>query len=119
MKSEVQVRLGLRVAGARHARGFTQEQLAERCGMTVKAISAIERGLVNVPLMTLADIAKAIGVTISELALGIDGGLPREVRTLERLLAGRPRQEQAAIVKVLTAMFDLVQESNGGSGEEK
>jgi transcriptional regulator with XRE-family HTH domain len=118
MKSEVQVRLGLRVAGARHARGFTQEQLAERCGMTVKAISAIERGLVNVPLMTLADIAKAIGVTISELTLGIDGGLPREVRNLERLLAGRPRQEQAAIVKVLTAMFDLVQESNGGSGEE-
>jgi transcriptional regulator with XRE-family HTH domain len=116
MKSDVQVRLGRRVARARGILGYTQEQLAERCGMTVKAISAIERGLVKVPLMTLADIGKAIGVSISELTLGIDGGLPREVRSVERLLAGRPRQEHAAIVKVLTAMFELVQGPRGGSG---
>jgi transcriptional regulator with XRE-family HTH domain len=113
MKPDVQVRLGRRVARARRARGYTQEQLAECCGMTVKAISAIERGLVNVPLMTLARISQELDVTIAELVLGIDGGLPREVRSLERLLAGRPRQEQAAIARLLTAMFELVQARNG------
>lgn len=108
MKSDVQSRLGHRVSALRSARGYTQEQLAERCGFTVKFISSIERGLVNVPLVSLATIAKGLGVSISELTLAIDGTLPREVRTLEQLLAGRGRKEQAAIGRVLTAMHDLL-----------
>lgn len=115
MKPDVQVRLGRRVARARRAGGYTQEQLAERCGMTVKAISAIERGLVNVPLMTLARISQGLGATIAELVLGIEGGTPREVRSLERLLAGRTRREQAAIGRVLAAMSELLDDAKDES----
>lgn len=108
MKLDVQRRLGHRVSDLRRRCGYTQERLAERCGFTVKFISSIERGKVNVPLRTMATIAAALNASISELSLGIDVAVPRQVRTLEQLLAGRPRVEQAAISRVLSAMGELL-----------
>jgi transcriptional regulator with XRE-family HTH domain len=108
MKLDVQRRLGRRVSDLRRRCGYTQERLAERCGFTVKFISSIERGKVNVPLRTMAAIAEALNASLSELALGVDVAVPREVRTLEQLLAGRPRIEQIAISRVLTAMSALL-----------
>src|SRR5687768_389875 len=101
MSADVQRKLGQRVGTLRKVRELTQEQLAERCGFTSKSISEIERGRVNVPLGTLATIARNLGVTLSEITLGVDGSVPREVRSLEQLLAGRSRKEHAAIAKVL------------------
>jgi transcriptional regulator with XRE-family HTH domain len=108
MKLDLQLRLGRRVSELRRRRRYTQEQLAERCGFTVKFISSIERGKVNVPLRTMAMIAEALSASVSELALGIDVAVPREVKTLEQLLAGRPRVQQAAITRVLAAMGELL-----------
>lgn len=110
------MRLGRRVSAIRNNRGFTQEQLAERCSFTVKSISSIERGLVNVPLATLATIARGLGVSISELTLGIDGTPPREVRTVEQFFAGRSRKEQAAVAKVLTSMAELLANAKLSAG---
>jgi transcriptional regulator with XRE-family HTH domain len=108
MKLDVQLRLGRRVSELRRRAGYTQERLAERCGFTVKYISAIERGKVNVPLRTLAALAEVLSSSVSELALGIDVAVPREVKTLDQLLAGRSRVEQAAIARVLAAMAALL-----------
>src|SRR5882757_6008278 len=105
------------MSSLRNARDLTQEQLAERCGFTVKFISSIERGLVNVPLVSLAAIARGLGVSVSELTLAIDGSLPRELRSLDQLLAGRGRKEQVAITRVLSAMGDLLVEAKKGDGD--
>jgi transcriptional regulator with XRE-family HTH domain len=108
MKADVKKRLGRRVLALRLARGYTQEQLAERCAFSGKFISAIERGRVNVPLLTLADVARGLGVTTSELTLAIDGAPPREVTSFEQLLAGRGRKEQIGIARVFTGMLTLL-----------
>jgi transcriptional regulator with XRE-family HTH domain len=118
MKSDVKKRLGRRVGVLRAARGYTQEQLAERCGFTGKFISAIERGLVNVPLVTLAKVARGLAVTISELTLATDGPLPREVKTLEQLLAGRGRKQQIGIARLFSATQALLDDAkNHDDGE--
>lgn len=111
MKLDVQGRLGERVRSLRQRRNFTQEQLAERSDFTVKYISHVERGIVNVPLMTLAIIAKALEVTISELTVGIDGALPQVARESAAIYAGRPKGEQVAIGRLLVAIDDLLKES--------
>jgi transcriptional regulator with XRE-family HTH domain len=118
MKSNVQRKLGRRVSELRGSRGYTQEQLAERSGFTVKFISSIERGLVNLPLASLAAVAQGLGVSISELTLAIDGPRPREVRTLEQLLAGRGRREQFLLSRVFTAMVDLLAEGKDDAPED-
>jgi transcriptional regulator with XRE-family HTH domain len=108
MKLDVQLRLGRRVRDLRLRRRYTQEQLAERCSFTPKYISSIERGEVNVPLLTMATIAQALHASISELTLGIDVAVPREVRALEQLLAGLPRVQQATIARMFAPLRDLL-----------
>jgi transcriptional regulator with XRE-family HTH domain len=110
---EVSKRLGRRVNAYRRARGYTQEQLAERCGFTSKFISEVERGVVNVPIGTLARIGGALATTISELTLGIDGMTPHVTRDGEAIYAGRSRGEQAAIAKILGGVEELVREAKG------
>ena len=110
---DVPKRLGRRVSSFRTTRGYTQEQLAERCGFTSKFISEVERGLVNVPIVTLAKIGNALGVSLSELTLGVDGGMPNVAREGGAIYAGRSRAEQTAIAKLLEAINELVQESKG------
>lgn len=46
----------------RLARGITQEQLADECGLSIAYISLLERGGRVAPLNTVERIANAIGV---------------------------------------------------------
>ncbi len=56
------------VREAREARGLTQAQLSERCGVPQSTISEVERGQ-NVTLATLAQIGAALGVEFRVLAV--------------------------------------------------
>ena len=47
----------------RRAAALTQEQLAERSGFTQKYISDLERGLENPTIITIYELAQALGVT--------------------------------------------------------
>lgn len=62
---------GKRVAAVRKSKGVTQQQLAERTGMSVVAIAYIETGKRWARLGTLNKIAKSLKVDIAELFKGI------------------------------------------------
>lgn len=51
----------------RHAAAMTQEQLAERSGFTQKYISDLERGLENPTIITIYELALALGITHVQL----------------------------------------------------
>jgi transcriptional regulator with XRE-family HTH domain len=51
----------------RRARGWSQEMMAEKCGLHRTYVGAIERGERNVTLETLNDLAVALGVSPAEL----------------------------------------------------
>lgn len=56
-----------RIRNIRMQSGLTQAQLAERCNVTKSLICKIEANRATIHLSLLIDIAKALGVTISEL----------------------------------------------------
>lgn len=59
--------LGARIKELRIRRALTQEELAEKTGLSVTFIGLMERG-VNLPsLKTCQKIARALGVTLDEL----------------------------------------------------
>jgi len=59
--------LGLRLRELRLKKHLTQEQLAEKTGLSVTFVGLIERG-VNIPsVKTCNKIARALGVTLDEL----------------------------------------------------
>lgn len=63
-----QPELGKRVASARRAGGFTQEELVARCGLNVRTLQRIESGAVTPRAYTLRAIADALGVEVSVLS---------------------------------------------------
>ena len=63
---------GNRLREKRNELGLSQEAFANKCGLDRTYISGIERGKRNVSLLNIGTIAKALGVTVSELTNGID-----------------------------------------------
>lgn len=72
------------VAMLRRQLGLTQEQLAERVGIDITALSRIERGTVNFTFRTFLDLAKALRVAPATLL---------KHTKFARARAGRPKAE--------------------------
>jgi transcriptional regulator with XRE-family HTH domain len=66
-KSPAAVKFGAHIRELRYARELTQEDLAERSGMNVVQISHLERGRNEAKISTILRLAKAFGITASEL----------------------------------------------------
>lgn len=60
---ELQQTFGANVRHHRKARGWTQDQLAERVGVTLETIGKVERGVVPPSFDTAERIAKALGIS--------------------------------------------------------
>jgi len=63
----VLVDFGRRVRTLRDARGWSQEELAEKAGIHRTYIGGIERGLRNVALLNIVRIAHALDLSVSDL----------------------------------------------------
>lgn len=59
--------VGRNVARLRRAKGLTQEQVAERSGFSQQYLSGLERGRRNPTVVTLYELAQALGVSHTEL----------------------------------------------------
>lgn len=99
-----------RLRELRAARGLTQELLCESAGISVDAVNRIENGTRVPTLTTLASLAKALGVEVTDLVRTTPLPAPRLPPPVERVavvLAGQSEALQEAvekIVRVLVAM---------------
>ncbi len=59
--------VGRNVARIRRDKGLTQEQLEERSGFSQHYLSGLERGLRNPTIVTIYELATALGVDFREL----------------------------------------------------
>ena len=62
---------GENLAALRLKRGLTQDQLANKTGLSVDTIGAVEQGRRWARLTTLHKLAKALGVSTDELFKGL------------------------------------------------
>jgi len=76
-------RVGQRIAELRSQRDWSQEELAEQLGRTLRHIAALELGEYNVTLGTLLRVAEVLQVDVGEL-FGPPTGVKRG--------RGRPRK---------------------------
>ena len=66
--------VGWNVKRFRQAKGLTQEQLADLSGFSQQYISGLERGRRNPTIVTLFEIAQALGVSHIELVQPTEKG---------------------------------------------
>ena len=71
MSSDPKKLLGIAIRTRRQELGWTQEKLADTCGLHWTYVGGIERGERNVSLMNIVAIARALGASIAELTKGI------------------------------------------------
>jgi transcriptional regulator with XRE-family HTH domain len=61
--------MGGAIRNARKVKGLSQESLAAESGIERAYMSGIERGMQNMSLMTLAKVAKALGISVADLVV--------------------------------------------------
>jgi transcriptional regulator with XRE-family HTH domain len=71
-KNPVLAAFGSNVRKAREKKDLTQEGLAEKANLDQTYISGIERGVRNPSILSIARLAKALSISISELSRGIE-----------------------------------------------
>lgn len=71
--SQLREKFGQRVRWLRGEHGLTQEQLAERAGISVDFLSLIERGRSSPSFENLAELADALETSVAEL-FNFEGG---------------------------------------------
>jgi transcriptional regulator with XRE-family HTH domain len=96
----IRARLGAALRGVRERQRVTQEDLAERSGLSYNFVSEIERGSVHPAVETLNRLAEALGVGIGSLFIETDHHrAPNEYQISRRELQ-RVRQALESIVEV-------------------
>lgn len=99
---------GWRVRSLRRARGFTQEDLAERSGMSVDAIRRIERGAFSPSLKTMGKLCRGFGISLRTLFETFGPTGPDEVEQVCDYLSTRSRREVQMVWRVIRAIFEPV-----------
>lgn len=64
---DIKDKIGNKIRELRHQRDLSQEQFANLCGLDRTYIAGIELGKRNVSIVNLEKIAKAFGISLSEL----------------------------------------------------
>jgi len=70
MGYDIKKGLGKKIRSLRKLKGFTQEELGDKAGISYKFIGEIERGEVNPSLDSLTSIANALSVKVKDLFPG-------------------------------------------------
>lgn len=71
MPHPLDIALGASIRIQRHVAGFSQERLAEACGVSFQQIQKYERGANRVSFSRLVQIARAMDCTVSQLTRGL------------------------------------------------
>lgn len=68
---DIRKKFGKRLRQLREERGWSQEEFADRAGLHRTYVSAVERGVRNPTLSVIERLAKAVGVSMAELIVGL------------------------------------------------
>ncbi len=70
-KNPTLLKLGKNLRKARESRGWSQEEMAARCGVHRTYVGSVERGEYNVTVLTLKKMTRTLGISIVDSLRGI------------------------------------------------
>ena len=99
---DIAKKIGTRFRALRRRRTYTQEQVAEKAGMNSTYYGRVERGEANISLELLVSIARALGLSLSDL-LDIEPEKSQEqlMADFTLLLEGASDDERKLAYKVM------------------
>ena len=98
--------LGERLKKARKDCGLTQEQLAERSGLSTRHIAKIEKGDVNPSFEVLSTLVKTLGVSFDAIFDPASEQVEADLQEIAGLYRACPEQGQRMILAAVRAMVN-------------
>lgn len=99
--------VGKRIRVARLAKGWTQEELAEKAGISPTHVSVIERAGNSVKLETFVSICCALGVSADDVLQDlVPSSVSAQTAELEKILRGQPQEVQRTVLRVVRALIE-------------
>lgn len=109
MADSLLLKIGKKLRNIRKLKGLTQEQLAERCGLSYKYLGEIERGEKNFGIQNLFKIADGLSISVADI-VNIEPEADAEENNLKAellyFLADKNPQELKKALSVLKAIFE-------------
>lgn len=93
--------IGERIAFYLAQSGLSQKELAERSGVTEAAISRYIRGLREPRAITVAAIARALGVSVNDITETDAGDLDEAFQMVARNAEDIPEERRKQLIKIL------------------
>ncbi|WP_347780766.1 helix-turn-helix domain-containing protein [Chromobacterium piscinae] len=104
-------RVGQAVARHRKALGMNQEDLAEKLGVGLEAISRLERGRIKPTLVRLLELAEVLGCSVNDLLSETSVNPGDQARYLEQLLARLKQADRQLVVDMVKQLSDRLAQS--------
>jgi transcriptional regulator with XRE-family HTH domain len=92
--------LGRRVHELRAAKTWSQEEFAHVSGLHRTYIGQIERGEKNISFGNLSKVANVLGLTLSELLIGLEDGRPLDKDSKQKSGAARKGDDASRLRKI-------------------
>ena len=101
--------LGANIAVRRRLLGMSQENLAEKVGITQQALARMEQGKIAPKLTRLPMLAEALQCTAADLVTGTGTSSPEAASRLLVALDKVPLHKQEAFVRHVWALVELME----------
>ena len=103
-----QLKIGKFIAACRKEKGFTQMQLAEKLGITDKAVSKWERGIALPDASIMLPLCDILGISVNELLSGEKIGMEGNNQKNEELLLNMAKEIERKNRTIWTAMWAIM-----------
>lgn len=111
---ELNIQIGERCRSARETAGYTQEQLAERIGVSTQFLSDAERGVTGMSVNTIIKLCQILSISADYLLLGQDSANKEEnslsICTRIQRLSPREQEMIEAVSNLMIKSFHLSDE---------
>lgn len=114
MPKELNIQIGERCRRARETAGYTQEQLAERIGVSTQFLSDAERGVTGMSVSTIIKLCQVLSISTDFLLLGQDTANkaenPLSIFTKIQRLSPQEQEMIEAVSNLMIKSFHLSDE---------
>lgn len=106
-------KIGTRIRQARKEKGWSQEKLAKKCGVSLNFIGQIERGTRRMSLDTFANLCRELEMDAGMMLSGV----PQRLETEMQHVWGLPRQEDQdsyeMYIRIMKSVADIMKSGDG------
>lgn len=105
------IKIGQRIRQVRKAKGWSQDQLAKKCGISLNFMGKIERGKRRMSLDTFASLCAELDADADALLWGIVHASETAAQNMWRRPAKKDSDSYAMYIRIMKSVADIMNET--------